>query len=196
MGNSPTLGNLLPGAVSRYTAPREGSGGDCRGGHTMIRYPLFFSHAGPVVGNGFIAHYAIDGRCLLEHTAHDLCTIFGINPGGMAGQGCDPGEAQRDFLATLRSVISDLAAEAASYEAFATSLTAFVAETNEPSLAEWTAAVREVRSGELDRSQYSHTIPAEQPASVRVALVVAPQTKPQVPLAPELNLRDEMQVAA
>lgn len=159
----------------------------------MNVYPLFFNHGGLVAGRGFLAHVRIQGRCLLEETDEEFVSFFGVNPGGVAGQGSTQDEARRDFLEHLRLVVFDFASEALSFEHFKELVEAFVAETNRPSEAQWLEAVAAVRAGEVDRSGYSRTLPAEQPPA---AIVVRVRESSPAAIAPDMNQQDDMRVAA
>lgn len=117
----------------------------------MKLYPIIFGPVGgPIVGNGFIAHVQIRGRCLLEETDKDFVSILGVNPGAVAGDGSDSGEAYRDFIERVRLIIFDLADEASDYQTFKQSVDQFVRQTNRPNEKLWKAAVERVRNDEID----------------------------------------------
>lgn len=117
----------------------------------MKVYPLIFGpHGGLVAGNGFIAHVLIRGRCLLEETDQDFVSILGVNPGAVAGDGANSGEAYHDFLERVRLIIIDLADEADTFEAFRERVNQFVQQTNKPNEELWKDAVSRVRAGEVD----------------------------------------------
>lgn len=117
----------------------------------MKHYPLIFGpHGGLVAGNGFIAHVLIRGRCLLEETDDEFVSIFGVNPGAVASDGANSGEAYHGFLERIRLIVFDFADEAEGFESFRGSVEQFVRETNRPNERLWEAAVARVRAGELD----------------------------------------------
>jgi hypothetical protein len=81
-------------------------------------YPLVFSFRDAVSGNGFVAHVAVCGRVLLTDEGDGDIWMFGVQPGGVAGGGCNRSEAFREFKKSYLSVFFDIAAEAASFEDF------------------------------------------------------------------------------
>jgi len=117
----------------------------------MKHYPLIFGpHGGLVAGNGFIAQVQIRGRCLLEETGENFFSILGVNPGAVAGDGTNTGEAYRDFLEGIRLNVFEIADEAIDFGAFKAEVERFVGQTNGPHEALWNDAVARVRSGEVD----------------------------------------------
>jgi hypothetical protein len=117
----------------------------------MNLYPIIYGPIGGLVaGNGFIAHVLIRGRCLLEETSEDFVSILGVNPGAVAGDGTNSGEAYHDFLERVRLIVFDLADEADSFETFHERVSQFVDQTNRPNEKLWKAAVSRVRAGEID----------------------------------------------
>ena len=135
----------------------------------MPRYPLFFGLRDLVAGNGFVAAVALEGRALLVDEG-DGFWMYGVNPGGVAAGGKTHGEAQAEFRQRYRSVLFDLAAEAASFEEFQRAVAQFCEETNEPTAAEWEEAVNEVRSGKVD-ADWLPKRRAESKIGVRVSLL-------------------------
>lgn len=134
----------------------------------METYPLFFSYGGLVAGRGYLASVQIDGRCLFERTSSEFVSYFGVNPGGVAGQGSGQQEASRDFLEHVRLVVFELAEEAESFDRFKKLVKDFVQASNPRAGELWSKAVEAVRAGKVDKSKYSREVPAEQPAAVRV----------------------------
>jgi len=117
----------------------------------MKHYPLIFGpHGGLVAGNGFIAHISIRGRCLLEETDPEFVSVLGVNPGAVAGDGTNMGEAYQDFLENVRLNVVGIAAEAHDYAEFKALVESFVHGTNRPNENLWRAAVAAVRTGEID----------------------------------------------
>ncbi|MGH7857508.1 MAG: hypothetical protein ACREQY_09270 [Candidatus Binatia bacterium] len=153
-----------------------------------MRYRLFFNTGGLVAGRGFVAHVAIKGRCLLEHTEPDFFTYFGVSPAASAGQGGTPDEARRSFLDNVKANVFWLAEQADGFERFESELRRFVLEQNVASETDWNEAVRAVRSGEVDTSGYSKRVEAEQAAQVAVRIVDPARER----IEPDLNeVRDE-----
>jgi len=117
----------------------------------MKHYPLIFGpHGGLVAGNGFIAHVVIRGRCLLEETDPEFVSVLGVNPGAVAGDGANMGEAYHDYLENVKLNVLGIAAEAEDFDDFKAQVQHFVRETNEPNGTLWQAAVAAVRAGEID----------------------------------------------
>lgn len=117
----------------------------------MKHYPLIFPpHGCLVAGNGFVARVVIRGRCLLEETSDDFFSVLGVNPGAVAGDGANTGEAYHDFLEQVKINVFEIADEAADFAAFKTHVERFVNQTNRPNEALWNAAVALVRAGEVD----------------------------------------------
>ena len=169
----------------------------------MKLYPLVFGpHGGLVAGNGFIAHVLIRGRCLLEETGDDFVSILGVNPGAVAGDGGNSGEAYHDFLERVRLIVFDLADEADGFEAFEKSVRQFVHQTNPPNETLWKAAVERVRAGEVDLEGVRRE-DADSAFGVQVELVrddAAGEGKPKQPLRSSLNepavTQDDFKIAA
>lgn len=154
----------------------------------MIRYPILFGpHGGLVAGNGFIAHVAIRGRCLLEETDEEFCSALGVNPGAVAGDGVNLGEAYSDLVERVRLIVVEIAEEASDYEDFAAQVRSFVLETNRPNEEDWKAAVAKVRAGELDLEGVRRE-DAERGFMVEVRLI-APEREQNEhqPISPSLN---------
>lgn len=158
----------------------------------MKVFPLFFSHGGMAAGRGFLAHVEIHGRLLLEETDKDFFSFFGVNPGGVAGQGSTQVEARRDFLEEIRLVVFDLAAEASSFPEFRELVEEFVRDTNKPTEALWLEAVQGVRSGAIDKSGFSTLLPAERPSKAVVRLIH--EFSPSI--NPDLNQSEQVGIAA
>ncbi|MFW6195558.1 MAG: hypothetical protein ACOC5M_03440 [Chloroflexota bacterium] len=166
----------------------------------MTLYPIIFGpHGGLVAGNGFIAHVLIRGRCLLEETDEEFVSILGVNPGAVAGDGANSGEAYYDFLERVRLVVFDLADEAGNFEAFRASVRQFVYQTNKPNEQLWKAAVTRVRAGEIDLNGVRRE-DADSDFWVRVELVTRDadeDTTPKQPLRSSLNVApDDFKIAA
>ena len=115
----------------------------------MTHYPLLYGFNNLIAGNGFFAGVSLNGRALLVDEG-DGFWMYGVNPGGIAAGGATPGEAQSEFRLMYTSVLFDIAAEAGSFEEFKMRIDEFFSETNQPTAAEWNAAVEEVRRGHVD----------------------------------------------
>lgn len=152
----------------------------------MTHYPLLFGFRDLIAGNGFVAGVNLRGRALLVNEG-DGFWMYGVNPGGVAAGGSTAGEAQSEFRSAYRSVLFDIAAEAETIEEFARQVEQFVDETNTPNLAEWKAAVAEVRQGHVD-ADWLPKRKAESKIGVEVVHLEHP--------APSANVLDEAELAA
>lgn len=164
----------------------------------MNRYPLFFTHGRFVAGQGFMARVEMNGRCILEQTADDFWSVFGLNPGAAAGQGDCKDVAFRDFLDNVQFVVKAFAEDAASFEEFDALVTEFFTATNPTSESEWHDAVRRVRAGELSREDFERQADAEVPPRLSIAQVAGPNVAANDSYAysPDLNFASEDEMAA
>ena len=115
----------------------------------MTSYPILFGFKDLIAGNGFFAGVTGNGRALLVDEG-DGFWMYGVNPGGIAAGGGNAAEAQFEFRLAYKSVLFDIAAEAAGFDEFTVQVERFFRETNEPTAAEWEEAVAEVRQGRVN----------------------------------------------
>ncbi len=106
----------------------------------MTNYPILFGWMDLVVGQGFVAAVALNGRALLVDEG-DGYWIYGVNPGGLAAGGRNQAEAQAQFRSAYRSVLFDIAAEADSFDNFKHEVESLVFDTCLPTAADWDTAV-------------------------------------------------------
>lgn len=118
---------------------------------TVNTYPLLFTFQDVVACSGFWAGVTIDGRAVLVEEG-DGTWLYGVEPGSVAGEGATAQEAYQDFRAGYRSVLADLAEEAADFRTFEALATEFLSTENRPNEARWAASVQLVRAGDLDLS--------------------------------------------
>lgn len=145
----------------------------------MKRYPIFFGHGALVAGSGFVARVSIRGKCLLEETADDYVSVLGVNPGAVAGDGANVGEAYHDFLANLRALVFAIAETAPDFATFEREVRAVVWDTNRHHAELWTEAVAKVRAGEIDL-QGVRREDADSDPLVEVELVTPPNIRPEL----------------
>lgn len=146
----------------------------------MKRYPIFFGPFGWLVaGNGFIARVSIRGKCLIEETGDDFVSMLGVNPGAVAGDGANVGEAYHDFLASLRALVFAIAETSPDFAAFEEEIRAAVWETNQPHAELWTDAVAKIRSGEVDMEGVRREN-AESDPVVEIDQVNPPDIRPEL----------------
>jgi len=112
---------------------------------TLTTWPLIFNYRCPVLGNGFMALVSFKGRVLAEQEAGGVW-LSGVNPGGVAGGGCDFPSAQTELGRCVSDVLFDIAADVESFGAFAHAVEAFFRETDQAAGALWTAARTRVRA--------------------------------------------------
>ena len=142
----------------------------------MTRYPLLCSFQEFVPGRGYVAGVKMAGRALATEEAQEWW-IYGVNPGGIAESGRTLIEAHAQLRASLRRYLSDVAHDAADFEAFKTEVERFFNETDAESIAEWEAAVADVRSGKTNLDELAKA-PADAERSVKVHQVVLASVKP------------------
>ncbi len=92
-----------------------------------MKFPLLFGYRDLIAGNGYIAGVATDGRFLLDEDEDEYC-VYGVNPGGIAGTGTDRHEALQDFRLGYRSVLHDIAENAANFSDFRAEVKRFFSE--------------------------------------------------------------------
>jgi hypothetical protein len=153
----------------------------------MTQYPILFGFRDLVAGNGFAAGVGVNGRALLVDEG-DGFWMYGVNPGGLAAGGTNHGEAQAEFRQGYRSVLFDIATQAADFESFRREVQSFFQETNESTEREWNAALAEVRKGNIvaDWLPRKKTDPAK--FGIDVVLLEHPK--------PSLNALDQAELAA
>ena len=115
----------------------------------MTRYPLLFGFRDLVAGRGFLAGVAVNGRGLLVHDDENGYWMHGVNPGGLSAGGVDPGDAQRAFRETYRTILFDISAEAQDFDAFKVEVERFFNDASGRLLSQWIDAVQAVRAGEV-----------------------------------------------
>ena len=111
----------------------------------IMHYPLFFTYRDHVFGNGFLAEVISHGRALLADEDGEIW-INGVEPGGLAATGTDPKAALDEFHGAFTAVLIDLATDARDFDAFQAAVKEFFQEVNDPTAADWTAAVEDVRA--------------------------------------------------
>jgi hypothetical protein len=139
----------------------------------LTHYPLLFGRRELIEGNGFIAGVALHGRLLLTEEGSEFW-VEGVNPGGIAARGENPGEALAAFCAEYRVVLFDIAADARSFEEFKAEVERFFNDTSPTAVREWLTAVEEVKAGKV-HADWLRKQPADSPLEISVVLVRQPQ---------------------
>jgi hypothetical protein len=109
---------------------------------------LVYNYQCPVLGNGFMAVVTFKGHVLAEQDA-DGVWLSGVNPGGVAGGGCEFASAQLDLARCVSDVLFDIASEADSFASFKQAVQAFFDETDTAAGQIWSAARERVRAGHV-----------------------------------------------
>jgi hypothetical protein len=124
-----------------------------------------------VTGKGFRARVAVSGRALLIDEGREMW-VESVNPGGLAAQGRNLGEALAKLGSAFRSLLHGLACEAESFGHFRSQVEGLFAATSPVTVRDWEAAVQQVKSGQLGADWLSRR-PAESPLSLEVAEVAS-----------------------
>lgn len=154
------------------------------GGH-VNSYPLVFDFRDLIAGRGFIAAIRTCGRGVLSDEPEGW-TLYGINPGGMAGCAESREGALADFRRTYTQVLDDIVRDARDFEAFKAGVEAFVAETNRDAGGEWETLRERVRSGDLSL-EMERRATADFVPHVEVRLVEPGPTRRETWPTPEMN---------
>ena len=135
------------------------------------RLPIILTHKVLVAGNGFFAGITMKGRILAERGVVDEdgsdIWIYGVNPGGISGNGATLEDAHNAFQKRLNSVFFDLAGGATSFSAFKRDVADFINDTNAEYEKFWQEAVTLVRKGKV-KEPGMPSEPAETEVSVEV----------------------------
>lgn len=151
----------------------------------MTHYPLLFGFRDLVAGRGFLAGIAVHGRALLVQDDEEGYWMHGINPGGLSAGGSDAGEAQRAFRETYRTILFDISAGSKDFDEFKAEVERFFNGVSDQLLAKWSAAVQQVRAGEV-HADWLRRVSSEE---VKVAIDIVPLTMEE--LEPAVNEPDE-----
>ena len=143
----------------------------------MTQYPLLFTFKELVSGNGFLAGVLVHGRGLLVNEGEGGWWLYGVVPGGMAETGDTAAEAHARFRQGSKSVLFDVAAEAASYEDFANEVLRCLDTCDDEEQRRWTAAVEAIRAGAPVEDTFTSLPrqPADGPTGVQVVRLDAEQ---------------------
>ena len=163
----------------------------------MKQYPLLFTFHDKIEGDGFIADVETRGRALAVKEDDETWSIYGVQPGALAGSGRTLLEAHAEFRRTFSTVLFDLVVEALNSDAFVHEVQRFFDETDPVSVAEWEAAVTEVRAGNITPQELQVTddgIRKESAASERFVRVTCKDH--QLQLRATANATDSLYLAA
>jgi len=144
----------------------------------MMTYPILFNVRDPVVGKGFLAGVAVEGRALMREE-QDGFWIDGVFPGAVCAGGKSRDEALMRFRETYRMVLYDFAASARSFEGFKKEVEQFFWEETPGEAEAWETAAAELRR---DKSQAGDWLPVTtkySEPSIRVALLEHRNLEPE-----------------
>ncbi len=131
-------------------------------------FPLFLNYRFPVVGHGFVVGITLKGRILVEEDGGEFWA-YGVNPGGVSGQGGSVDAALAAFNAQMHVAINDLAEVARSHEEFAAEIRDSF-RTNLAYERAWNEAILAVRNGSVDLPGMTRE-PADSLPSISVELI-------------------------
>jgi hypothetical protein len=157
----------------------------------MKTYPLLISFHDNIVGTGFVAHVAVNGRALLTVEEDGDCWVYGVQPGAIAGGDSDRAAALNEFKTRYQSVLYDIASEAESFEVFEEEVRNFFDQVDTVDAKAWDEALAEVRKTNPSFNEMPTVKKAEQlPVSIDVVLLDTARAQPAV------NAFDEILEAA
>lgn len=151
----------------------------------MTHYPLLFGFRDLVAGRGFLAGVSVHGRALLVQDDEEGYWMHGINPGGLSAGGADTGEAQRVFRETYRTILFDISAGSKDFDEFRAEVERFFNGVSDQLLTKWSAAVQQVRAGEV-HADWLRRVSSD---GAKVEIDVVPLTMEE--LEPTVNEPDE-----
>jgi hypothetical protein len=115
----------------------------------VTSFPLVFCYRDLIAGRGFVAGIETKGSLVLSREPEGW-TLYGVNPGGLAGGAEDRDAAFADFRRSYQEALSEIAHEAENFASFKVAVERFIGETNDDVAAEWNVLRQCVRDGELD----------------------------------------------
>jgi hypothetical protein len=115
----------------------------------MAQFPILFAWREVVEGDGYFAGVDVRGRALMTQETETEFWLEGVNPGGLSARGATSAEALAEFQVAFRTILSDIAADSPSFDDFRREVKAFFEQVSPTLLAEWEAAVEEVRAGRI-----------------------------------------------
>ncbi len=155
-------------------------------GGTPEAYPLVFSFRDILAGRNFMVSVETRGRLVLAR--EDGCwTVYGGNPGGVAGGGESAPAALTDFRRGYFDVLDDIAHEATDFAAFKAAVEAVVHQPSEDVVREWAELRERVRAGEINLENVERRDTSDFVPSVLVRRIEQEPAPPAVRPAPDLN---------
>lgn len=138
----------------------------------MANYPLMFTLRDVVSGEGYLAGVTLYGRALMVKEDDGNWWMYGVRPGAIADYGTTPQEAFHKFRDRYKTLLFDIAEDAADFEKFKVEVESFYSQPNPEEEARWTEAFRAIRSGEAEVEAPFDSLkresPEERPTSIGI----------------------------
>jgi len=128
-------------------------------------YPIILRWEEFIPGKGYIAQVKATGRALLLDEEEGDWWLYGVQPGGMAECGETTAEAVYRFRDSLKVLLSDLAADASTFETFKAEVELYFNQVNDEQLGLWADAVRKVREHQRIDDEYVSGLPRNSAAT-------------------------------
>ncbi len=146
-----------------------------------LLWPLIFRYHGTILGRGFVADIALQGRVLASPES-DGVWVYGVNPGAIAISAPTLGDTHGKLRSTLHRLFVDFAEQAENFEDFKVTVERFVDESDPDTQQEWETARASVREGNVPVPGDLPKLTAEAPCLVQVTEkqldAVTPQDNP------------------
>jgi hypothetical protein len=113
---------------------------------TSTAWPLVFSYNGIIMGRGFLAEIAMQGRLLATPEVEGVW-LHGVNPGALAVGAATLSDANTELRNTLTRLFIDFAEQSATFDAFRERVITYFNESDAQSAQEWEEARKQVRAG-------------------------------------------------
>lgn len=147
-------------------------------------WPLLFRYRGPVMGSGFVAIVALQGR-LLARQEDEGFWLDGVNPGALSLAADSMKAANLELRTVLTGVLTDLAEQVPSFDDFKRAVEEFFNTTDDDTVAEWDTAVVNVQKGRLSAPGLLPVFPANSPLVVEVTRKTSENVTPSDNAEPE-----------
>lgn len=113
----------------------------------LKEHPLMLTLQDPISGNGFMARITMSGRTLMRREDDGKWWMYGVQPAAIAASGENIDEAFRNFRASYKQTLMDIAQESKTFEDFETQVRKFFEENDADNEDErlWEAALGTIR---------------------------------------------------
>jgi len=140
----------------------------------MPDYPVMFTVRDVVSGNGYLAGVTISGRAVMCQEDDGKWWVYGVRPGAIADSGTTPQEAFHQFRDRYKTLLFDIADEAADFEAFKNEVERFYTQEDSEEENRWVAAFQEIRNGRVGIEAPFTALPKESPEKRPTGVSVLP----------------------